>query len=128
LKQSSYEQLRHKLDSDMLNASSLPTQAERQGFVNRTFTSLHKARQQKQVSQGDYVKLINRLAAYAGGEFNDYIDTLAGAAQLGMLELAIQGEFSQFTPEASRERRDDVTRITGMQPHKPDTDQEEGTN
>jgi hypothetical protein len=123
-KQNPYEQLRHKLDSDMLAASSLKTKPERQGFVNRTFTSLHKARQQKQVSQGDYVKLINRLAAYAGGEFNDYIDTLAGAAQLGMLELAIQGEFSQFTPEASRQRRDDVTNITGMQPHKPAQEEE----
>jgi hypothetical protein len=41
---------------------------------------------------------------------------------MGMLELAIQGELSQLTPKASRQRRDAVTGITGMQPVKPDTD------
>lgn len=127
-KQSSYDQLRHKLDSDMLTASSLKTKPERQGFVNRTFTSLHKARQQKQINQGDYVKLINRLAAYASGEFNDYIDMLAGAAQMNMLEVVIQGEMSEFSPEQARKQRDAVTDITGMQPHKPETNETEGTN
>lgn len=126
MKQSAYDELRHKLDSDMLAASNLKTKPEQQGFVNRTFTSLHKARQEKKVSQPDYVKLINRLASYAGGAYNDYIDTLAGAAQMGMLELVIQGEMSQFTPEQSRQRRDSVTRITGMQPHKPETEEEKG--
>jgi hypothetical protein len=124
-KQSSYEAIRHKLDSDMLSASNLPTKPEQQGFINRTFISIHKAYQEKRVNHGDYVKLINRLAAYRQGEYNDYIDTLAGAAQLGMLELAIQGELSELTPEASRQRRDAVTGLTGMEPIKPDRDKEQ---
>src|SRR5438105_13886650 len=100
-----YETIRHELDTKMLSASNLPTAPERQGFINRTFTSIYKAYQDKQVNHKDYVKLINRLAAYRQGEYNDYIDTLAGAAQLGMLEMAIQGELSELTPEASRQRR-----------------------
>jgi hypothetical protein len=120
-KQSSYDQLVHQLNTDLLAASNLKTKPEQQGFVNRTFTSLHKARQEKRVSQPEYVKLLNRLAAYAGGAYNDYIDMLAGAAQLGMLELAIQGEMSQFSPEQARKQRDIVTGMTGMQPHKPET-------
>ena len=114
-----YEELRHKLDSDMLSASSLPTKPERQGFINRTFTSIHKAYQDKQVNKADYVKLINRLAAYRQGEFNDYLDTLAGAAAMGMLEVAIQGELSQLTPEASRERSQAITDMTGVLPIQP---------
>jgi hypothetical protein len=117
---SSFDELRHKLETEMLQASSLKTRIEQQGFINRTFTSLHKAKQEKRISQAEYVKLINRLGAYAGGAYNDYIDMLAGAAQMGMLELAIQGEISQFTPEAARQRRDAVTDLTGMKPHQPE--------
>lgn len=118
-KQPPYEALRHKLDSDMLQAAGLKTDIERRGFVNRTFTGIHKAFTEKQVNQAEYIKLINRLAAYAGGAFNDYIDTLVGAAKLGMLELAIQGELSQMTPEASRQRSQAITDITGVQPIEP---------
>ncbi len=125
MKQSSYDQLRHKLDSDMLEASSLPTQPERQGFVNRTFTAIHKAYKEKQVNRAEYIKLINRLAAYAGGSFNDYIDALAGAAQMGMLELAIQGEVPAFTPEQAHQRRGAVTELTGVQPIEPDTNEKD---
>lgn len=115
-----YEELRHKLDSDMLKASNLPTKPERQGFINRTFTAIHKAYQEKQVDHTHYVKLINRLAVYRQGEYNDYIDTLAGAAQMGMLEIAIQGELSELSPDASKERSQAVTDLTGVQPVKPD--------
>jgi hypothetical protein len=120
MKKPTYEELRHKLDSDMLKASNLPTKPERQGFINRTFTAIHKAYQEKQVDHAHYVKLINRLAVYRQGEYNDYIDTLAGAAQMGMLEIAIQGELSELSPDASRERSQVVTDLTGVQPVKPE--------
>ncbi len=119
-KQPTYDELKHDLDSKMLQASNLKTKPEQQGFINRTFTSIHKAYQEKQVNHDGYIKLINRLAAYAGGAYNDYIDTLAGAAQMDMLELAIQGEIAQFSPEQSRQRRDSVTGITGVEPIQPD--------
>lgn len=119
-KPSEYETIRHKLESDMLQNSGLRIEIERRGFVNRTFTALHKAYQEKRVSHSEYVRLINRLAAYAQGEFNDYIDTLAGAAQLGMLELAIQGELSQTTPEASRQRQKLINEMTGTRPVQPE--------
>jgi hypothetical protein len=115
-KKPTYEELRHKLDSDMLQASSLPTKPQRQGFVNRTFIALNKSYQDKQVNHSDYVKLINRLAAYKAGEFNDYIDILAGAAQLNMLELAIQGELSELSPDAAAKRSQSITDLTGMKP------------
>jgi len=123
-KKPTYEELRHDLDSKMLQASNLKTEPERRGFINRTFTHINKLYKEKQVSHGDYVKLINRLAAYRQGEYNDYIDTLAGAAQLGMLELAIQGELSQLTPEASRQRRQAVTDLTGVAPIQPEKEDE----
>lgn len=118
-KQPGYEELRHDLDSKMLQASGLRTEPERQGFVNRMFLSIHQAHQGKQVNHDEYVKLINRLAAYQGGKFNDYLDILAGAAQLGMLEMAIQGEVSELTPEAARERSQTITGMTGAAPVKP---------
>lgn len=119
-KKPTYEELKHDLDSKMLQAAGLRTKPEQQGFINRTFTHINKLYNEKQISHGDYVKLINRLGAYRQGEYNDYIDTLAGAAQLGMLEVAIQGELSQMTPEAARQRRDAVTDLTGVQPVKPE--------
>lgn len=123
-KQSAYEQLRHQLDSEMLlKAASLKTRIEEQGFINRTFTVLHKAYQEKRITRAEYVKLVNRLAAYAGGAFNDYLDILAGAAQMGMLELAIQGERSELSPEAARDRRESITDLTGVQPIEPEGDE-----
>jgi hypothetical protein len=119
-KQSAYDELRHKLESDMLQASGLKTQIEQQGFINRQFMSLHKAQQEKRVNQDEYVKLVNWLSAYKQGVFNDYLDMLAGAAQMGMLEMVIQGEISQFTPEAARGRRQAITDLTGMTPAEPE--------
>lgn len=115
-----YDKVRHQLDDNMLEASSLRTNAEQQGFVNRTFMYFHTLYDEKQITHADYVKLINRLGAYQGGAFNDYLDTLAGATSMGMLNLAIQGEIPQLTPEASRERRDVITGMTGVQPIDPE--------
>lgn len=117
---SRYEELRHSLDTSMLSASSLPTKAERQSFINQSFTRLYQAYQQKQVSHAEYVRLINRLGVYRQGEFNDYIDILAGAAHLGMLEIAIKGEIADLSPQAARERRDIVTDLTGLDPIEPE--------
>lgn len=122
MRQSSYEALRHELDTKMLQATTLPTKPERQGFVNRAFTDIHKAYKEKRVNHAEYIKLINRLAAFRQGEYNDYIDILAGAAQMGMLELAIQGEIAQLSPEQARERRQAITDMTGVQPIKPESD------
>jgi hypothetical protein len=118
--QKPYEEIRHQLDTAMLQASTLKTEIEQRGFVNQHFTRLHKARQENRINQGEYIKLLNRLAAYGGGKFNDYLDMLAGAAALGVLELAIQGELSQLTPEAARERGQVITDLTGMKPAQPD--------
>ncbi len=124
-KQPRYEEIRHQLETDMLQASNLKTPIEQQGFINRAFTGLHKAFQEKRITQAEYVKLINRLAAFAGGAFNDYIDVLAGAAQMGMLELAIQGEVPQLTPEAARSRRQEINKLTGTQPVQPEQGDDE---
>lgn len=119
-KQPNYEQLRHELDSKLLQAHSLTSVEEQRKFVDQTFAGFHKARQGKQISQQEYVRLINRLAAYKGGAYNDYIDTLAGAAQMGMLDLAMQGGLSALSPEESRKRRDTVTGLTGIEPVEPE--------
>lgn len=118
-----YDQLRHELDSKMLQASNLTTQIEQQGFVNRSFMEIHKAHKQKQVNDDEYVKLVNRLAAYKSGAFNDYLDILAGAAQFDLLELVIQGEMSKFFPEQARQRRQQITYETGIEPVDPEEDE-----
>lgn len=119
-KQQPYEDMRHKLDSDMLQSSSLKVEPERRGFINRTFTSIHNAYREKRINHSEYVKLINRLAAFKQGEYNDYIDMLAGAASMGMLELVIQGEVSQLEPDAARKRSQAITDITGVKPIEPE--------
>ena len=123
-KKQTYDELRHTLDSDMLKASTLPTRPERQGFVNRAFLDIHRAYKRKDINHAEYLKLVNRLAEFKQGEYNDYIDTLTGAAHVGLLELAIQGELSVMTPEASRQRRDVITDLTGVHPIKPETEKE----
>ena len=115
-----YDQLKRELDTKIMGAANLATKPERQGFINRSFIDIHAAYKAKHVTHADYVKLINRLASYKQGEFNDYIDILAGAAQMKMLELAIQGEIPQLTPDAARERSQAVTDLTGVQPVEPD--------
>lgn len=122
-KQKRYDELRHDLESKMLQASTLPTRMERQGFVNQAFRAIYKAYQEKQVNHDEYVRLINRLGAYRHGEYNDYIDILAGSAQLGMLEMAIQGELSELSPEEARKRSQAVTHLTGVEPAQPDEEE-----
>lgn len=124
-KQRPYEEHKHELDTKMLQAGNLQTEQERKQFVTDTFLEIHQKKQDKQINQQSYVKLINRLAAYANGAFNDYLDMLAGAAQMDLLDIAIQGG-PQFTVEQTRKQRDAVTRLTGMQPHKPDTEEQKG--
>jgi hypothetical protein len=124
-KKPTFGELRRQLESEMLRASGLKTEIERRGFVNRTFTSLYKASQEKQVTHDEYIQLINKLAAFRQGEYSDYLDTLAGAAQMGLLEMVIQGEMAQFSPEQARQRRQEVTDLTGMEPHQPDSENQE---
>ncbi len=104
----------------MLQANALKTEIEQRGFINQHFMLLHKAREAKRIDQGEYVKLIDRLAAYQRGKFNDYLDMLAGAATLGMLEVIIQGEVPQFEPEQARKRSQAITDMTGVKPAQPD--------
>lgn len=118
-KKPTYDELRHELDTDMLNASSL-TGKEEQAFVAESFVALYKAYTDKHVDHDQYVKLINRLAVYKFGKFNDYLDTLAGAAHLGMLDIAVRGTIPHLSPEASRKRRDTITDLTGVQPIEPE--------
>lgn len=122
MKKPTYDELRHDLDTKMLSASTLPTEPERQAFVNQTFVSFHKLYTEKQVSHADYVKLINRLAAFKNGQYNDHIDTLAGSAQMGMLDLVVGQSMPVFSPEQSHKRRQAVNDLTGTQPVEPDTE------
>lgn len=113
-----YDQIKHDLDTKIIQASSLKSQAEQKNFVNSAFSTIHTAYKQKQVNHSDYIKLINRLANYKQGIFNDYLDSLTGAAQMGMLDIAFNDPY--LSPEASRKRRDDVTDMTGVDPIKPE--------
>ncbi len=114
------EALRQQLDAALLSAASLKTEIEQRGFINQQFMLLHKAREAKRIDQNEYVKLIDRLAAYQRGKFNDYLDMLAGAATLGMLEVVIQGEVPQFEPKQARQRSQAITDMTGVKPSQPD--------
>ncbi|GAC1468023.1 MAG: hypothetical protein PVS3B3_30740 [Ktedonobacteraceae bacterium] len=118
-KKPTYDELRHELDTDMINASNLDGKEE-QTFVAESFVAINKAYTDKQVSHDQYVKLINRLAAYKAGKFNDYLDTLAGAAQMGMLDIAVKGTVPQLSPDASQRRRQAVTDLTGVEPIEPE--------
>ena len=121
-KQPSYEYRCHTLDTKMLQASSLPTEQEQQAFVTQTFVDIHKLYQEKHISHADYIRLVNRLAAYKQGAFNDYLDTLVGAAQMNMLDTVVEQSKQQDVAAQSRMRRDAVTGLTGVQPIMHDTD------
>lgn len=118
MSQSNYEVLRHALDSKMIQSSTLTTEPERIGFVNRTFSEIHKMYKEKRVDHVVYIRLVNRLSAYHEGAYNDYIDVLAGAAQMGMLEVVMQSGIPIFSPE--RERRESVNNITNTEPIQPE--------
>jgi hypothetical protein len=113
-----YEDLRHALDTEILQAESLANEQKRQDFVTRTFTRLYRDYQAKRFDHATYVKLVNRLATYWGGAYNDYLDLLAGAATMGMLDiiLAQKGNLA----EQARARSQTVTDLTGVQPVQPE--------
>jgi hypothetical protein len=118
--QPSYEDRRHELDTKMLKASGLASEQERRDFVTQAFTDIHKQYQDSQINLANYIKLIKRLAAFRQGEYNDYLDTLAGAALMGMLDLIV--EQSKEVAEQSRQRSAIITVLTGIQPIQPDTE------
>lgn len=121
-KQPNYEIIVHELQTKLLQASTQTNQEVQQSFVAYTFKWIHDHYTQKHVNHKQYLALIDRLATFKDGRYNDYLDTLAGAAALGMLDAAIQGGamgISQFTAEASRQRRDAVTDLTGTAPKDP---------
>lgn len=111
-----YDTLRHDLESKMIQASTLPTQPERKGFINRTFSEIHKAYQEKQVNHAEYIRLVNQLAVFKRGQYNDYLDVLVGAAQVGMLETVIQAEIAAFSPEEAKKRSHAITELTNIEP------------
>lgn len=120
-KPSQYEQINRDLQNKMLAASSLKTEMEKQSFVAQTFVAIHDHYKAKHVTLEEYVKLINKLGtSYAGGSFNDYVDTLAGAAQLNMLDTIIAQSQRGNVAQESRQRRDAVTGLTGVEPIKPE--------
>ncbi len=114
----SYDDIKHKLDSKMIEASSLEGQ-QAQNFVTSTFQWVRSLLDSKQISHKEYVRLINHLANYKNGSFNDYIDLLAGAAQLGQLNvLAAKSQFYNAAEQARRNSQQ-VTKLTGMEPYNP---------
>jgi hypothetical protein len=123
-KKPTYEELRHDLDSAMLKASSLSAEQERREFVTLTFVSIHKHYTEKTINHADYLKLINRLAAFKSGAFNDYIDMLAGSAQVGALAIAVEQSRKQDLAKLARQRSQAVNDLTGTEPIQPDTERE----
>ncbi len=113
-----YEERRHALDTEMLRASGLATEKERQDFVTTAFLGIQRDYEAKRLDHAVYTKLVNRLAAYAGGAYNDYLDMLAGAATMGMLDVVLgqQGNLA----EQARAHREIVTGLTGVQPVQPE--------
>jgi hypothetical protein len=119
-KQPTYAELRHQLDTKMIEAEKLELEPQRRNFVTSSFAGIHHQLEQKTISHGDYIKLINRLAAFKGGEYNDYVDLMAGAAQVGMLDMVVKQAHPVFSPEEARNRSQAVTDIFGIQPVKPE--------
>lgn len=118
-----YDELRHELDTKMLNASALSNATMQRDFVAQTFAHIHKQYTEKHIHHAEYLKLINRLAAFKPEEYNDYIDMLAGAAAVNMLDFAIEQSkrgVADLSPEQARQRRDVVTDMTGIQPVQPE--------
>ncbi len=122
MNQKTYDELRHDLDTKLIQGSTLHP-ALAQSFVAEAFTALHTAYQAKHISYEQYIKLINRLAAYKSGRYNDYLDMLTGAATMDMLDIVIdagkQG-IPGLTPEDTRNNRDRVTKLTGVEPVEPE--------
>jgi hypothetical protein len=121
-----YDSIKHELDTKLIQASNLASNGQQLDFVNATFKWCYQHYEDKHINHEQYVKLINSLARYKQGSFNDYLDMLAGAALVGCLDLAIQGskqDGSIFTPERARQQQEQVNRITGMKPITPEQEE-----
>jgi hypothetical protein len=119
-----YEQSEHELETAMLKASSLPTEEAHKRFVTETFVLLNQSYQLHQMNKTAYLRLVNRLAAFDGGRYNDYLDLLVGSATMGMLnDTLAQGKNADLAALACT-RREEVTRITGMSPITPEQEEE----
>lgn len=117
----SYEKLKHELDTKMLRASGITDEQEQQRFVGQAFKDLYTHYKQHDINHIAYVRLMNRLALYQRGKFNDYVDVLAGSAQLGILDEALQhSAIDELGAEAARKRSQAVTDITGVGPIQPE--------
>lgn len=120
-----YDDLKHWLDREMIEATELRGKEEQQAFVTTRFQNLHTAYTSKQLTYKEYLRLINWLASYQGGKFNDYLDVLAGAAQMGILEtvLAPGSPFASYiSPEAAQKRSQTITNLTGVKPQIPNSE------
>jgi hypothetical protein len=111
------------LDTDLLRASDLKQKTERRNFFTQTFSNIDKIYRSKEINHDEYVRLLNRLASFGGGEYNDYLDMLVGAATMGLLDVVIQEEISAFSPEAAQQRSKTITNITGIEPIKPEEEE-----
>lgn len=117
---SNYDKLKHQLDNQLLEASKSTNGQEQKYFVTGTFVGIHKAYTAKEVNHAEYLKLVNRLASYKGGAFNDYMDVLTGAAAMGFLDVVVRQNLPAFSPEAARGRSGMITDLTGIQPSDPE--------
>lgn len=116
-----YEELRHSLDNILLKSDSIGNQTAQQDFVTQAFVEIHQLYKAKDISYDAYIKLVNRLASYKQGKFNDYLDMLIGSAQFGMLDSALKHSLSASANAEAQKRGTLITNIFGIQPSKPDT-------
>lgn len=123
-KKPDYQSLRHQLDTNLLQNSNLADANEQQQFVIANFKSIDKHYQSKHVNHDEYLKLVNRLASYKSGYFNDFLDSLVGAAHLGLLDIVIERSKhgGPSSPEATRQRSQLITDQTGIQPAQPENE------
>jgi hypothetical protein len=117
-----YEQWEHNLQTEMLRASTLPTAETKKQFITATFIRLNLAYEEKAMNKTSYLRLVNRLAAFDGGTYNDYLDLLVGSASMGMLDTLLEEGTQRDLAKLARSRSGDVTRLTGMSPITPEED------
>jgi hypothetical protein len=55
-KKPTYEELKHRLDTAMLKASSLTAETDQQAFITQTFVGIHDRLTAKQVNHEQYLK------------------------------------------------------------------------
>jgi predicted glycosyl hydrolase (DUF1957 family) len=115
---SHYDSIFHQLKESMLKANNYESARQQQEFIEEKFKWINEFYEKRQINLQEYRILLDRLAAYKSGIFNDYIDILTGAASMGMLELALhRGDL--FGPDVARKRSKTITRMTDTPPQKP---------